>query len=134
MEKTLIETAKRSYRKMRKIGWNNLSQEDRQWFLTFRRLKNYTKYWRKSTKQSIITQASNSLEEAKNWLARWEPFEEWFNEMVSTDSAPAGLTYAPSQRRLDSLKAEVTSKLNEVRDQIDLLEDVDTPEETLEAS
>ena len=72
-----IASAKKSYRSLKRIGFRNLSQEDRGWYFTYRSFRNYTKLWNKYVKEDLIEALDNSLVKASNTLEDWKEFEDW---------------------------------------------------------
>ena len=159
-QKTPIENAYNTYRKIRREGFSKLSRDERLWYFTYRSLRNYTKYWRRRIKNSLLEQAETSLESTKTWVEEWEKLETWLNNLIPTEelftrangnidinsdivylhngataTVPKGWRhkYNSTVRILNLLRNEITENIDTAREQIELVEDNENPEDLLES-
>jgi hypothetical protein len=84
--RTPVEDAYATYNRMRRAGgYRNLNATDRAWYFFYRTYRNHTKYWRARNKPELLARMPVAVQEAKDWVAKWAGFADWFDSQVPTE-------------------------------------------------
>ena len=144
--RTPIEDAYAIYRRMRGAGgYRKLNATDRQWYFFYRQHRNYTKYWRKFSRNQLLNHVPEAVEEAKDWLEKWTEFAEWFEGQTISEEAFGDVdgtnvyhyegggtgvmqrrdSYNSLVRNHSGFSERVWDKVNSVQEQLDLVDEDD---------
>ena len=138
--RTPAETARQSYRKMRRNpGMRKLAREDIPEYIWLRSMRNMTHSWRNRRKDDFMDRIPDAIAEAQTWVDKHDAWIEWFKTQIPTEEKfttahgplevveiGSGATrdnndvYASHLRIHRRFVSMVEEKVDAIRDQIEL--------------